>query len=238
MSLRFCRAALTALVFSVLALGAQAQQQAPPSEAGAAGPMLALVVDARWVVNESKAGKSIRQQFDTQRQAFSKEISTAEGNLRTQQQEIERQRSILSPEAFASKAREFDQKVGDMRRNWEQKRGTLQYSLDVAFDQIERNMLEIVWQIALERKATLVLQKQQVVLVDKAYDITQETITRLDQKLPTLAFSLVQPPQQQKPPAGQGQAQQGQATKPAAAPPAPKAKQGSGQQKGDAQKKQ
>jgi Skp family chaperone for outer membrane proteins len=237
MSLRFCRAALTALVFSVLALGAQAQQQAPqPESGGGTGPMLALVVDARWVVNESKAGKNIRQQFDTQRQAFSKEISTAEGNLRSQQQEIERQRSILSPDAFAAKAREFDQKVADMRRNWEQKRGTLQYSLDVAFDQIERNMLEIVSQIALERKANLVLQKQHVVLVDKAYDITQETITRLDQKLPTLAFNLVQPPQQ-KAPAGQAQGQ-GQAPKPAAAAPAPKAKQGSGQQKGDAQKKQ
>lgn len=237
MSSRFWRTALTALAFTLAAIGAHAQQQPPPQpapSAGGAGPMLALVVDAQHVVNESKAGKSIRQQFDTQRQAFSKEVSAAEANLRSQQQEIERQRSILSPDAFSAKAREFDQKVADMRRGWEQKRETLQYSLNVSLAQIERNIIEIVSQIALERKANLVLQKQHVVLVDKGYDITQETMERLDQKLPTLAFNLVQPPAQKPQP---GATAQGQSQQPPASAPVPKAKPGSNQ-KGDAQKKQ
>jgi Skp family chaperone for outer membrane proteins len=235
MSPRFWRVALTALTLSLAALGAHAQQQQqPPQASPPAGPMLALVVDAQHVVNESKAGKSIRQQFDTQRGTFSKEVSTAEANLRTQQQEIERQRSILSPDAFAAKAREFDQKVADMRRGWEQKRETLQYSLNVSLAQIERSIIEIVSQIALERKANLVLQKQHVVLVDKGYDITQETMERLDQKLPTLAFNLVQPPPQK--PGGNANAGPGQP--PPAATPAPKAKPSPAQQKGDTQKKQ
>jgi outer membrane protein len=229
------RAALAALALSLLATGALAQQQPPaaaprPAPADGSAPMLALVVDVRHVVSESKAGKGIREQFEAQRQAFTKEVSTAEGSLRTQQQEIERQRSILSPEAFATKAREFEKKVADMRHGWEQKRGTLQYSLDVAYDHIERTMIEVVSQIALERHATLVLQKQQVVLVDKGFDITQETIARLDQKLPTVAFTLVKPPQggpEAAKPVASGE-------KPSAAP---KGKQGSSQ-KGEAQKKQ
>jgi outer membrane protein len=230
---RFWCLALTALSLSLATLGAQAQQQPPAPAPPAAGAMLALVVDAQQVVNESKAGKSIRQQFDTQRQAFSKEVSAAEASLRTQQQEIERQRSILSPDAFSAKAREFDQKVADMRRGWEQKREALQYSLNVSLAQIERNIIEIVSQIALERKANLVLQKQHVVLVDKGYDISQETMARLDQKLPTLAFNLVQPPAQ-KP----GATAQGQQPQPPPSAPAPKPKPGSNQQKGDTQKKQ
>ena len=234
MSPRFWCTALVALALSLPAAGAYAQQapQTPPP-AGGAGPMLALVVDAQHVVNESKAGKSIRQQFDTQRQAFSKEVSAAEATLRSQQQEIERQRSILSPEAFSAKTREFDQKVADMRRGWEQKREALQYSLNVSLSQIERNIIEIVSQIALERKANLVLQKQHVVLVDKGYDITQETMARLDEKLPTLAFNLVQPPQQQK----AGASGSGQPLPPAAAAPVPKPKPGANQ-KGETQKKQ
>lgn len=231
---RFWRAALTALALSFATPIALAQQAAQPAPPGGAGPMLVLVVDAQHVVNESKAGKSIRQQFDTQRQAFSKEVSSAEASLRSQQQEIERQRSILSPDAFAAKAREFDQKVADMRRGWEKKRETLQYSLNIALAQIERNILEIVSQIALERKASLVLQKQHVVIVDKNYDITPETMSRLDEKLPTLAFNLVQPPARggdagNKPAAAQGQT---------SSKPAPKAKPGATQQKGETQKKQ
>jgi hypothetical protein len=120
-----------------------------------------------------------------------------------------------------------------MRRGWEQKREALQYSLNVSLSQIERNIIEIVSQIALERKANLVLQKQHVVLVDKGYDITQETMTRLDEKLPTLAFNLVQPPQQQKG-AANGSAQP---SPPAAAAPVPKPKPGANQ-KGEPQKKQ
>jgi Skp family chaperone for outer membrane proteins len=234
MSPRFWHAALAVLALSSIAFGAHAQQQAPqpaPPPATAAGPMLALVVDAQHVVNESKAGKSIRQQFDTQRQAFSKEVSGAEAGLRSQQQEIERQRSILSPEAFSAKAREFDKKVADMRRGWEQKRETLQYSLNVSLAQIERNIIEIVSQISLERKANLVLQKQHVVLVDKGYDITQETMARLDQKLPTLAFNLVEPPAQK--PGANAQ----MPLPPPVVAPTPKPKPGSNQ-KGDAQKKQ
>jgi Skp family chaperone for outer membrane proteins len=227
------RAALIALALFLPAFGAHAQQAPQPAPStGGAGPMLALVVDAQHVVNESKAGKSIRQQFDVQRQAFSKEVSGAEAALRSQQQEIERQRSILSPDAFSAKTREFDQKVADMRRGWEQKRETLQYSLNVSLSQIERSIIEIVSQIALERKANLVLQKQHVVLVDKGYDITQETMARLDEKLPTLAFNLVQPPPQR--PGASGPAQ---AAQPPAAAPVPKPKPGPNQ-KGEAQKKQ
>lgn len=226
----FMRGALSALVVSSMISVAAAQQQAAPATAT---PMLALVIDAQRVVNESKAGKSVRQQFDVQRQAFSKEVSQAENNLRTQQQEIERQRSILSPEAFGAKARDFEQRVADLRRGWEQKRETLQYSLNTALAQIEKNIIEIVYQIATERGANMVLQKQHVVLVDKGHEITQETMTRLDQKLPSVAFNLVQPPNGGKSPApkagAQGSTQQ--------APPA-KAKQSSGQSKGESQKKQ
>jgi Skp family chaperone for outer membrane proteins len=232
MSSRFWRVALAVLALSFAAPVAVAQQGSQPAPSEGARPMVVLVVDAQHVVNESKAGKSIRQQFDTQRQAFSKEVSAAEANLRSQHQEIERQRSILSPEAFAAKAREFDKKVADMRRGWEQKRETLQYSLNIALAQIERNILEIVSQIAVERKASLVLQKQHVVIVDKTYDITPETMARLDQKLPTLAFNLVQPPARggdsgNKPAAGKGQSSSKAAPK--ASPT---------QQKGDTQKKQ
>ncbi|MBX6367509.1 MAG: OmpH family outer membrane protein [Rhodospirillales bacterium] len=233
MSSRFWRAALAVLALSFAAPVAFAQQASQPAPSQAAGPMLVLVVDAQHVVNESKAGKSIRQQFDTQRQAFSKEVSAAEASLRSQQQEIERQRSILSPDAFAAKAREFDKKVADMRRGWEQKRETLQYSLNIALAQIERNILEIVSQIALERKASLVLQKQHVVIVDKTYDITPETMARLDQKLPTLAFNLVQPPAREGDSGNKPTSGQGQQSAPKAAPKASPT-----QQKGDTQKKQ
>jgi outer membrane protein len=45
-------------------------------------------------------------------------------------------------------------------------------------------------EIAAERKATLVLSKNQVVLSAKEYDITDEAMKRLNAKLPTVAVEI------------------------------------------------
>jgi hypothetical protein len=60
--------------------------------------------------------------------------------------------------------------------------------------QVLDNMLSVVSEIAVERKATLVLPKDAVLLVDKSLDVSQETLQKVDQKLPTVPVKIVAPP--------------------------------------------
>ena len=177
---------LAAIVLSVVSLAAHAQQN-----------FVMLVVDPQQIIAESKAGKSISQQMDQHRQTFMKEMAQSENSLNQQRDELQRQTAVLSKEAVDQRLRDFQAKVDDLRRNADSKQRTLQYSWTLALNDIERNIVQVVYEIAIERKASLVLSKQAAVIVDKNLDITPEVLQRLDQRLPSVAFNLVQPPSPQ-----------------------------------------
>jgi outer membrane protein len=183
-----------ATVLSVVSVAAHAQQN-----------FVMLVVDPQQIIAESKAGKSISQQMDQHRQTFMKEMAQSENSLNQQRDELQRQTAVLSKEAVDQRLRDFQAKVDDLRRNADSKQRTLQYSWSLALNDIERNIVQVVSEIATERKASLVLSKQAAVIVDKNLDITPEVLQRLDQRLPSVAFNLVQPPAPQAaaPAAGQ-----------------------------------
>jgi outer membrane protein len=202
----------------VLPASAIAQQAPAPAAAGApiATPAI-LVVDVQYIMRESKAAKTIAQQIEQQRQIYTKEISKTETELRAAHDELERQRTILSADAYNQKNRDFQQKVDEYGRNSQQKKQTLEYSHNVAMKQVIDNMIAVVSDIAQERRANLVLPKDAVLLVDKSLDVTAETLQRIDQKLPTVAVNIVSPPQQPTQASATGAA-------PAAAPSTTKAK--------------
>jgi len=177
---------LAAIALALVSLAAHAQQN-----------FVMLVVDPQQIIAESKAGKSISQQMDQHRQSFMKEMAQSETSLNQQRDELQRQSTVLSKEAVDQRLRDFQAKVDDLRRNADSKQRTLQYSWSLALNDIERNIVQVVSEIATERKASLVLSKQAAVIVDKSLDITPEVLQRLDQRLPTVAFNLVQPPSPQ-----------------------------------------
>jgi outer membrane protein len=177
---------VAAAVLSMASIAAHAQQN-----------FVMLVVDPQQIIAESKAGKSISQQMDQHRQTFMKEMAQSETSLNQQRDELQRQTAVLSKEAVDQRLRDFQAKVDDLRRNADSKQRTLQYSWSLALNDIERNIVQVVSEIATERKASLVLSKQAAVIVDKNLDITPEVLQRLDQRLPSVAFNLVQPPSPQ-----------------------------------------
>lgn len=186
-----------AMIAAALSPAAMAQQTAPAPTA----PPVILVVDVQLIMRESKAAKGIAQNIEQQRQVYTKEISKTEADLRAARDELERQRTILSPEAFNAKGREFQQKVDELGRNSQSKKQTLEYSHNLAMKQVLDNMLAVVSDIAVERKATVILPKDAVLLVDKGLDVTAETLQRVDQRLPTVAVNIVAPPQPGQAPA-------------------------------------
>ncbi|MFX9038871.1 OmpH family outer membrane protein, partial [Acinetobacter baumannii] len=66
-------------------------------------PATIIVVDVQAILSDSKAAVGVQQQLDSERNNFQKEISAQEGKLRTGEQELARQRTILSADAFEQK---------------------------------------------------------------------------------------------------------------------------------------
>jgi outer membrane protein len=204
----------------LLAVAGSATAQAAAAQSAAPAPLSILVVDVERLLRDSKAAKSIQHQIEQQRSTYTKDLSKQENEIRTAREDLERQRTILSEQAFSGKVQEFQQKVNELRENANSKSQTLQRGSSVATNQVLQSIQQVVLEIANERKATLVLVKNNVVVVDTSLEITEEALKRLDQRLPAVALNLVEAPQQP--------------AKPASTAAVPKAKSSS---KGDGHKK-
>jgi len=217
----------------LLALGwgaaGTAVAQAPPAAAPPAAPAPApaptapplpaaqnlsvMVVDVQALLQNSKAAKMVRGQIEQKRNEYSQQISRTEEALRAERDALQRQQASMSPDTLNKKGREFQQKVNNLDLDVQSKRQALEKSNSDALSKIQSAMLRIIADIAKQRKANLVLQRTDLVLFDRSFDVTDEVLQKLDEEMPVLNVNFVAP----VPPAANAEPT-------AAAPPAPTAK--------------
>jgi outer membrane protein len=148
------------------------------------------VVDVQFILQEAAASKNIQKQLEAQRETYQNEISKQEDRLRAVEQELNRQRSVLSPDDFAQKRREFEQQVADVQRTVQARKRVLDQAFNESMTKVRDTVLQIVTEVAGEQKATLVLAKQQVVLAEKSLDLTSAVLERVNRKLPTVPVTV------------------------------------------------
>ena len=162
---------------------------AKAADAAAAQPIVVVVVDTQRVLEESKAGKTIKSQMQQHVSSYQKTISKQDQELSAAQQDLQRQQAILAQDAFALKVKEFDQRVNDARKKAQEAQQSLQESQREAIGKVEYAMLQVVADLAKERGANLVLNKSTVVMFDTHFDMSDEIIKRLNEKLPAVTVS-------------------------------------------------
>jgi len=174
--------ALGALAFVMAASAPEAHAQTPPA--------VIVVADINQVLRDAKAAKDVQGQIDKAMTSYSKQVSSQENELQKMRDDLERQRAGLSSEAFATKTRDYQQRFDALDRNVQSKRQALQKSYNDAMTTVENTALQIISDIAAERKANLVLTRAAVLFSVDGLDITAEVVKRLDVKLSSLTVSL------------------------------------------------
>ncbi len=147
------------------------------------------VIDVQKILVDASAVKNIRDQITTFGTQFEQEIEKERNEIRTANQELARQRTILSPEAFAEKRRKFEQRVVEVQRLVQQRQRELDKSRNEAMIVLNKAYTEIVWKIANELNLAVILRKSQTAYAIPTLDITKDVLTRLDKKLPTVKVS-------------------------------------------------
>jgi outer membrane protein len=180
---------------------------APPAPAPAPAPVAPLppaqnitvmVVDVQALLQDSKAAKMVRAQIEAKRAEYTKEISHEEEVLRAERDTLQRQEAAMTPAELNRKGREFQEKVNELDASVQAKRQALEKSNNDALAKIQQEMLKIIADIAKQRKANLVLQRTDLVLFDRSFDVTDEVMQKLDEQMPVLTVNFVKP---QPPPA-------------------------------------
>jgi Skp family chaperone for outer membrane proteins len=153
-------------------------------------PPVVAVVDLQLILHESTAGKAVQKAIESQGEIFHREISAQEEKLRQGQQDLERQHAALSEDAFAKKRRDFEKQVADYQRDAQARQKALQQGDTEASRTILGAINDILGTLAREKGINLVLPRPAVVFADTDLDVTQEVLSRLNSKLPSVAVNI------------------------------------------------
>jgi Skp family chaperone for outer membrane proteins len=106
--------------------------------------------------------------------------------LREADEELARQRSILSPEAYAKKRGELEQRIAALRREARNRKRGLDKIFTQGMTRVQAELAKVAKEIAEERGLDLILSKATVVLVKPKFELTEEAVRRLNARLPDL----------------------------------------------------
>jgi outer membrane protein len=194
--------ALALSFFAVPALGQQpaprpaqpaAQRPAPQPVAPQALPpkgTFVVVLDNVAAEREGKAFQSVRVQHDKALAAQQTEVTKMENDLRAADQDLAKQRTVLSPEAYGDRRRDLERRFTDAQQLVQNRRREIDQAAGDAYNKVVSGMLEVVAGLAQDNDYKIVLSRAQVIVSEKMLDITGEVIQRLDKKLPTMAVSV------------------------------------------------
>jgi len=158
---------------------------ASPAPAGQALPAPVIaVVDVQRILQESTAAKSVQTAIEAQRDAYQKEISALEDKLRSAEQDLVKQKTVLSPDAFNKRQTDFQKQVADLQRTVQTRKRALDQALDTAMVQVQKAMVDIVGEVAMEKGANMVLARHQFIIHATIYDQTDTVLKRLNERLP------------------------------------------------------
>ena len=146
------------------------------------------IVDVEKILRDSKASQSIRPTINEMRKDFQKQVSEHEQKLRRAEQELNRQRAILAPEAFAKKRRTFSEQARKAQTRVQERRRDLDKAFNDTKNTILQNLIIVAQELATEKKLNVLLEKRKVFISAKKLDLTSDIIKRLNKRLPKVSI--------------------------------------------------
>lgn len=168
-----------------------------PVFAEAGKPPIA-VVDIQQVMKESTAAKNVREQLESKQKTFQAAITKKEETLQKEDQELGKQKSVLSKEAFEEKARAFRAKATDVQKDVQSKKALLDSAFEHSLNDIQKVVTEIISDIAKEKGFLLAVPSSQILYADGGLNISNEVLERLNKKLPKLDVKFEAPAAEDK----------------------------------------
>ena len=152
-------------------------------------PAVIAVVDMERIFQNAKAARSAGAQVKSFYDAGLAEITAREEELRQDQQELARQRALLSPEAYGQRERAFRGNVSALdarRRELDRLLQNLRTRGEIA---IRRTLVPIFAELSQARGITIIVGRTQIMFAVRSIDLTEDVLVRLDEELPEVDLS-------------------------------------------------
>lgn len=178
----------TIAIVMISVAGAALSGQALAQDAGTA--LNVRVVDIDGVRTNSTAFKAARDQIVGYGNTHTAILQKEEKELRDANAELNRKRTLLSPEAFAEERNKFEQRVATFQTKMQEQQKIMNKLQLDAIGQINDKILQIITEYAEKNNVTMILPSQSVVLRSDKMDMDAHVLERLNKELPTLTVAI------------------------------------------------
>ena len=173
-----------------LAVSGLAQAQSDNTSRTTNQAFTAGIVDVNGVMDRSVAINKIREVIDEETRKFQEIIERENDELRQAEADLTAQRDILDENEFNRRKKDFENRVLRIQQDVQIQRRNFDKVLRQADDQVRKLLLQIISEIASERGFSIVLQRQDVVIFDTGFDISDEVLVRLDEQTKDVKITL------------------------------------------------
>ena len=140
------------------------------------------VIDLNEITRKSLMSKDIARQIDLKRRTFRDEIKNEEEKLRLDNDELQKQRVLLSPEALQVKFRALQQRQTALQRKVQQRNQEFIRLRSFATREFEKERAKAVMDVTKKHKFTLVIRRREVVVRADFLDITGLVLETLNKR--------------------------------------------------------
>lgn len=147
------------------------------------------IIDIERVRATSAVVKSIRKQITKFRTAIQADIQKEEVDLRKANDELARQRTILSAESFDAERIKFEKRLSALQKRVQDSKQALGRVQAEAIAKVDKAILEEIQKIITKDGYTLILKKSSTIAVAQALDLTSGILKSLDLALPSVKVS-------------------------------------------------
>lgn len=164
----------------------------PAADAAPAGDHMGkiAVVDVQYLVSNSAAGKSIRTQLEKQREGYKSQIEKQETDLRAQEKKLAELQTKLSKEDFLKERKKFQDKVIVAQKSVQQRRIAFDKAYGTAMEKLREHIVKVVADLSGKKGVSMVMSRQELVLVDSRLDMTNEVMKALNAKVTSIPVSV------------------------------------------------
>ena len=144
------------------------------------------ILDVLSLLKDSKAAKSMKDQLDKVAKGYSDAEQKKAKEIQKKEEELLRQKSTLTPEAFSDRKNAFEKTVIEFNKTRDTNRRALAKAERESMGKIESAVEKIVKEIQTAEKIDVVIKKTAIILSEGSLDITSKVVEKLNKEISTI----------------------------------------------------
>ncbi len=141
-----------------------------------------VVINLERIKSETKAGQSINQQLETLQKNFNDKVGKLTKDIEARKQELDKQKTMLSKEAFAKKEAEFNTKFTETRKQLQNEDQKLQLMVQGGMIELNQIANSVIDEMVKSGKYSHIMSRELMIYIDPKFDITDQVISEIDKK--------------------------------------------------------